>query len=250
MHGVSPLIWRRLLVRADTTIAGLDAVVQTAFGWDGEHLQQQTQTAAVRSACLPGDAAQSAGHLPHRRRRGHPRPAPSPQSAGRAPAGLVPHHDADHRTDQLARGLRSTPERAADIAQDLQRVKWFLWHGNVFRARQTVDDLTTDVGAGRASWPRRAASSAATSPPTPRPSRTTGNADSPARSSPPRSRNPRSTRSSANAWSRSSRCAGAPAARTSLLQIRTRVLNDTLAEDYRRWYPDFTHTPDRQDQAA
>ena len=35
-----------------------------------------------------------------------------------------------------------------------------------------------------------------------------------------------------------------------LLQIRTRVLNDTLADDYRRWYPDFTHTPDRQEQAA
>ena len=35
-----------------------------------------------------------------------------------------------------------------------------------------------------------------------------------------------------------------------LLQIRTRVLNDTLADDYRRWYPDFNHTPDRQDQAA
>ena len=34
-----------------------------------------------------------------------------------------------------------------------------------------------------------------------------------------------------------------------LLQIRTRVLNDTLADDYRRWYPGFTHT-DRQDQTA
>src|SRR5664279_335770 len=41
VHGVSPLIWRRLLVRADTTIAGLHAVVQTAFGWDGEHLHPQ-----------------------------------------------------------------------------------------------------------------------------------------------------------------------------------------------------------------
>ena len=38
LNGVSPLIWRRLLVRADTTIADLHAVVQTAFGWDGEHL--------------------------------------------------------------------------------------------------------------------------------------------------------------------------------------------------------------------
>ena len=35
-----------------------------------------------------------------------------------------------------------------------------------------------------------------------------------------------------------------------LLQIRTRVLNDTLTDDYRRWYPDFNRTPHRQDQAA
>src|SRR5664280_1482967 len=40
VRGVSPLIWRRLLVPADTTIAGLHAVVQTAFGWDGEHLHR------------------------------------------------------------------------------------------------------------------------------------------------------------------------------------------------------------------
>ena len=33
-----------------------------------------------------------------------------------------------------------------------------------------------------------------------------------------------------------------------LLQIRTRVLNHTLADDYRRWYPGFAHT-DWQDQA-
>ena len=45
---------------------------------------------------------------------------------------------------QLAKGLRCRPEISADIAQELQRVKWFLWHGNVFRARQTLDDLTTD----------------------------------------------------------------------------------------------------------
>jgi hypothetical protein len=31
-----------------------------------------------------------------------------------------------------------------------------------------------------------------------------------------------------------------------LLQVRTRVLNNTLTEDYRRWYPNFTHTTDHQ----
>ena len=34
---VSPLIWRRLLVSATTTIAELHAVLQAAFGWSGQH---------------------------------------------------------------------------------------------------------------------------------------------------------------------------------------------------------------------
>ena len=46
---------------------------------------------------------------------------------------------------QQAKGLRCAPEMALDVAAQLQRVRWFLWHGNVFRARQTVDDLTTDL---------------------------------------------------------------------------------------------------------
>ena len=40
VRGVSPLIWRRLLIPADTTIAGLHAVLQIAFGWGGEHLHR------------------------------------------------------------------------------------------------------------------------------------------------------------------------------------------------------------------
>jgi hypothetical protein len=40
LHGISPLIWRRLVIPADTTIAELHAVLQTAFGWSGEHLHR------------------------------------------------------------------------------------------------------------------------------------------------------------------------------------------------------------------
>ncbi len=38
--GISPLIWRRLLVPGDATIAELHTVVQTVFGWGGEHLHR------------------------------------------------------------------------------------------------------------------------------------------------------------------------------------------------------------------
>jgi hypothetical protein len=40
IDGISPLIWRRLLVAADTTIAELHTILQTVFGWSGEHLHR------------------------------------------------------------------------------------------------------------------------------------------------------------------------------------------------------------------
>lgn len=36
--GVSPLVWRRLLVASDTSIAELHEILQSAFDWSGEHL--------------------------------------------------------------------------------------------------------------------------------------------------------------------------------------------------------------------
>ena len=39
-HGVSPLIWRRPLVPGDASVADVHAVLQIAFGWDGEHLHR------------------------------------------------------------------------------------------------------------------------------------------------------------------------------------------------------------------
>jgi hypothetical protein len=40
LRGVSPLIWRRLLVRSDSTIADLHRTLQVAFGWSDEHLHR------------------------------------------------------------------------------------------------------------------------------------------------------------------------------------------------------------------
>lgn len=40
LRDISPLVWHRLLVRSDTTIAQLHAVLQIAMGWEDVHLQQ------------------------------------------------------------------------------------------------------------------------------------------------------------------------------------------------------------------
>jgi hypothetical protein len=38
LRGISPLIWRRLLVPSDQTVANLHHVLQLAFGWSDSHL--------------------------------------------------------------------------------------------------------------------------------------------------------------------------------------------------------------------
>ena len=38
LRHVSPMIWRRLLVRSDLTLFGLHRVIQIAFGWEDYHL--------------------------------------------------------------------------------------------------------------------------------------------------------------------------------------------------------------------
>jgi hypothetical protein len=40
LRHISPLIWRRLIVHGDSTVADLHAVLQTAFGWSDEHLHR------------------------------------------------------------------------------------------------------------------------------------------------------------------------------------------------------------------
>jgi hypothetical protein len=40
LRGVSPLIWRRILVRSDSTIADLHTILQLVFGWSDEHLHR------------------------------------------------------------------------------------------------------------------------------------------------------------------------------------------------------------------
>ena len=56
----------------------------------------------------------------------------------------------------MAKSLRSPPpdldlpssppvDLATDISTQLESLKWFLWHGNTFRADQVLDDLQVDL---------------------------------------------------------------------------------------------------------
>jgi hypothetical protein len=38
LRGISPLIWRRLLVRSETTLAQLHTILQIVLAWSDEHL--------------------------------------------------------------------------------------------------------------------------------------------------------------------------------------------------------------------
>src|SRR6266481_5518306 len=40
LRGVSPLIWRRLLVVSETSLGELHEILRSAFGWSGEHLHR------------------------------------------------------------------------------------------------------------------------------------------------------------------------------------------------------------------
>jgi hypothetical protein len=44
---------------------------------------------------------------------------------------------------QMSKGL--DPKMARAAATELQRLKWFLWHGNAFRALQVIEDLKIDL---------------------------------------------------------------------------------------------------------
>jgi hypothetical protein len=52
--GVSPLVWRRLLVESDTSIAELHEILQSAFDWSGENLHRFIHGAAYGIRCLGG----------------------------------------------------------------------------------------------------------------------------------------------------------------------------------------------------
>ena len=138
---------------------------------------------------------------------------------------------------------------AGEIGTQLQRLKWFCWHGNVFRALQTIDDILVDLDITEPG-PEQA-----------RLFKAVREFDSYIRANAGRIPNygerQRAGEAISTAFTESAvnqviskrmvkkqQMRWTPRGAHLLLQVRTRVLNDQLASDFHRWYPDFNPAPD------
>ncbi len=45
--------------------------------------------------------------------------------------------------NQMAKGV-SVQDKGEEFEKELERMKWFLWHGNVYKALQVLEDLAWD----------------------------------------------------------------------------------------------------------
>jgi hypothetical protein len=162
----------------------------------------------------------------------------------------------------MAKSLRPPPPDpefptagAADHAAELERLKWFLWHGNVFRALQTVEDITVALDAAAPDGEQTKLGKAirefdsylranAGRIPNYGERRRAGEAISTAftESTVNQVISKRMVKKKQMRWT--------PRGAHLLLQVRTRILNNQLADDFHRWYPAFTHIPDPQALAA
>jgi len=148
--------------------------------------------------------------------------------------------------NQMAKSVRSRdiPNLTTELGQELERLKWYLWHGNVFLALQTITYLQLDADSVDVSPEQRKLSKAvaefggyiranATWIPNYGERYRCGEAISSAfvESTVNQIVSKRMVKKQQMRWT--------PKGAHLLLQVRTRVLNDDLATEFQRWYPAF-----------
>ncbi len=155
---------------------------------------------------------------------------------------------------QMAKGVRShgNPQLITELAEELERLKWYLWHGNVFLALQTITYLQLDADSVDSSPEQRKLSKAI--------AEFGGYIRANAAWIPNYGERFRSGEAISSAFVESAvnqvvskrmvkkqQMRWTPRGAHLLLQVRTRVLNDNLAADFKRWYPAFVAPPPSAD---
>ena len=137
------------------------------------------------------------------------------------------------------------PQLITELAEELERLKWYLWHGNVFLALQTITYLQLDADSVDSSPEQRKLSKTI--------AEFGGYIRANAAWIPNYGERFRSGEAISSAFVESTvnqvvskrmvkkqQMRWTPKGAHLLLQIRTRVLNDDLAADFQRWYPSFS----------
>jgi hypothetical protein len=145
---------------------------------------------------------------------------------------------------QMAKGLGGG-DLTTEVTRQLERLKWFLWHGNVFRALQVIADLEEDLDLEGEIGPERRKLRKAIA-------EFGGYLRANAAWIPNNGERQRSGETISSAFTESTinqvvskRMVKRQQMRWTLrgahllLQVRTRVLNDELADVFRRWYSEF-----------
>jgi hypothetical protein len=167
-----------------------------------------------------------------------------------ASARVAPNADEAEDEDEDEPRLAVT---RAEAERQLERLKWFLWHGNVFRALQVIEDLEDDLAASGAEKEKLATAlrefdgyvrANATAIPNYGDRHRNDEAISSAfvESTVNQVVSKRMVKKQQMRWT--------PRGAHLLLQVRTHVLNDELAAAFRRWYPAFSHPIGRPEAAA
>ena len=142
--------------------------------------------------------------------------------------------------NQMAKGVPDQ-DKGEEFEKELERVKWFLWHGNVYKALQVLDDLTWDIEASASAEALKLAKTLEEFDHYIRSNRSSipnygdryrneeAISSAVAESAVNQIVSRRLVKKQQMRWTRQ----GAHL----LLQIRTRVLDDTLPATFQRWYP-------------
>ena len=151
---------------------------------------------------------------------------------------------------------RPSADLAGEVTAQLGRLKWFCWHGNVFRALTIVEDLPADLDTAEVLSSAQAKMLKAVR-----------EFDSYLRANAGRIPNYGERHRAGEAISiaftesvvnqviakrmvKKQQMRWTPRGAHLLLQVRTRVLNDQLASDFHRWYPGLSHAPEPVSLAA
>jgi hypothetical protein len=179
------------------------------------------------------------------------------QMAKSLDGGTLPSKRGPWCADLDGGDLRHLADTVAGIPGELGRLKWLLWHGNVLRALQVTDavefdlEFLQDVGPEYARLYKAVREFAgyiranAWSIPNYGERYRAGEAisSSMAESVVNQVISKRMVKKQQMRWT--------PRGAHLLLQVRTRVLNDQLADDFRRWHSGFTHqSPEARQLAA